>query len=163
VTAETHLQMVRSASARGKKSPANPRGSRGGGDCKQPPSAQLLLGIREFNCGAYFACHETLEKLWVGDKRPFRRFYQGILQVAAALLHLERGNYRGAVRLLTKGAGHLALFTPRCRRVDVAGLLRETESLRKELESLGPERFREWDRNLAPRVRLPDNASRQNP
>lgn len=148
----------RPAPDRGKVRSPNRRGFHVERSCSQPPSRQLLLGIQEFNCGAYFACHETLETLWVGDKSPFRRFYQGILQIAAALLHLERGNYQGAVRLLAKGAGHLTPFAPFCRRVNVVGLLRETERLQEEIEALGPERFREWNRRLTPRVRLSDNA-----
>jgi len=113
----------------------------------------LLQGIREFNSGAYFACHETLEDIWIGEERPVRRLYQGILQVAAALLHLERGNYRGAVTLLDRGAGNLKPFTPLCQQVDVAGLLQKVERLRDELDILGPELFRELDRGLIPRVR----------
>jgi predicted metal-dependent hydrolase len=131
------------------------KGDQGDNDCTQPPSPQLLQGIREFNSGAYFACHETLEDIWIGEKRPIRRFYQGILQVAAALLHLERGNCRGAVTLLDKGAGNLKPFTPFCQQVDVADLLREAGRLREELDILGPERFRELDRGLIPRLRFP--------
>jgi hypothetical protein len=131
------------------------KGDQGDNDCTQLPSPQLLQGIKEFNSGAYFACHETLEDIWIGEKRPIRRLYQGILQVAAALLHLERGNYRGAVTLLDKGAENLKPFAPLCQQVDVAGLLREAGKLREELDILGPERFRELDQGLIPRVRFP--------
>jgi predicted metal-dependent hydrolase len=130
------------------------KGRQGDNDCTQPPSPQLLQGIEEFNSGAFFASHETLEDIWIGEKHPARRLYQGILQVAAALLHLERGNYRGAVTLLDKGALNLKPFTPLCQQVDVAGLLREIGRLREELDILGPERFRELDRGLLPRVRF---------
>lgn len=131
-----------------------PQDDRGEKDCTQPPPPQLLQGIREFNAGAYFACHETLEDIWIGERRAIRGFYRGILQVAAALLHLERGNYRGAVTLLGKGGGNLKPFTPRCQQVDVAGLLRDAARLREALEILGPERFRELDRGLIPHVRF---------
>ncbi|MEJ2698753.1 MAG: DUF309 domain-containing protein [Desulfuromonadales bacterium] len=134
------------------------KGDQGDNDCTQPPAPQLLQGIREFNSGAYFACHETLEDIWISEERPIRRLYQGILQVAAALLHLERGNFRGAVTLLDKGAANLKPFTPLCQQLDVAGLLREVGKLREELEILGPERFRELNRRLIPHLRFPDAA-----
>jgi len=119
-----------------------------------PPSPQLLQAIGEFNSGAYFACHETLEVLWLAETGPHRTLYQGVLQIAAALLHLQRGNYRGAVALLARGAARLEPFSPATLQLDVGRLLRETQGLRQELEGLGPERFAEWDRGLLPRLRL---------
>ena len=35
--------------------------------CLQPPPAGLLAGIREFNRGEFFECHETLEELWMAE------------------------------------------------------------------------------------------------
>lgn len=123
-------------------------------DCEQPASPRLLRGIGEFNAGAYFTCHETLEDLWRKESGPLRELYQGILQIAAALLHLERGHFAGAVSLLSKGSAHLRPFPPLCRQVEVAILLRDSDRLRKTLESLGAGHCKEWNRQLTPRVRI---------
>ncbi|MCL6609076.1 MAG: DUF309 domain-containing protein, partial [Geminicoccaceae bacterium] len=51
-------------------------------DCSGPPPPQLVQGVDEFNRGAYFACHETLEELWKHERAPVRDLYQGIIQLA---------------------------------------------------------------------------------
>lgn len=123
-------------------------------DCRQAPPEQLIQGIGEFNAGDWFACHETLEDLWVGAPWGVRDLYQGILQVGVALHHWREGNYRGAVLLLQTGVKLLRHVAPVCQTVDVAGLIEESERLRKELERLGPERMAELDRELVPLVKL---------
>lgn len=76
-----------------------------------------------FNSGAFFTCHDVLEELWLAEQRPVRLLYQGVLQVAVALYHAERGNEPGARKLLTKAREHLEPFAPACQGLDVAGLL----------------------------------------
>lgn len=61
-----------------------------------------------FNAGQWYACHDVLEELWHETLGPDRTVLQGILQIAVAHLHLERGNQRGATMLLGEGVGRLA-------------------------------------------------------
>jgi predicted metal-dependent hydrolase len=119
-----------------------------------PPPAELLLGIAQFNHGEYYECHETLEALWLAEPTPLRRLYQGILQVGVGLHHLRAGNYRGASGLLARGRGHLEAFAPRCLGVDVASLLVATRRCEVELAALGPTRIAEFDWRLAPRIEV---------
>lgn len=102
-------------------------------DCGSPPPAALLRGIAEFNDGEYFACHETLEALWRAERGPVRRLYQGVLQVAVALHHLERGNLPGARSILAKAEKHLAACPAPCLGVDVAALREDTRLLAESL------------------------------
>ncbi len=124
------------------------------GVCGQEADGEFLRGIQEFNSGDWFACHEVLEELWVGETGPVRDLYQGILQVAVALHHWKSGNYRGAMLLLDSGAAFLRQVEPSCRGVDVAALIVDTGRVREALESLGEARMEELDRRLVPRVRL---------
>ena len=124
--------------------------------CHEPPPAQLLEGIAQFNRGEYFEQHETLELLWRAESRDVRRLYQGILQIGVACLHLQRLNHHGAVYMLTRGSGYLAPFAPACQRVDVDGLLRAATAALVEVHRLGPDRLAEFDWRLAPRVHLVD-------
>ncbi|MEY3826619.1 MAG: hypothetical protein RLZZ148_1435, partial [Cyanobacteriota bacterium] len=39
-------------------------------------------GVSEFNLGEFYACHDTLEALWMESSEPTKSFYQGILQIA---------------------------------------------------------------------------------
>jgi uncharacterized protein len=64
-------------------------------------------GIRLFNQGNFFEAHEVWEKIWKEIETEEKIFYQGMIQAAAALVHVQRGNYRGAVSLYFKSRGKL--------------------------------------------------------
>lgn len=63
--------------------------------------------VRLFNAGEWYACHDGFEELWHETQGPCRRTLQGILQIAVAHHHLDRGNQRGAMVLLGEGLGRL--------------------------------------------------------
>jgi predicted metal-dependent hydrolase len=63
--------------------------------------------VRLFNAGEWYACHDGFEELWHETQGPCRKALQGVLQIAVAQLHLERGNLRGATVLLGEGIGRL--------------------------------------------------------
>jgi predicted metal-dependent hydrolase len=53
-------------------------------------------GIELFNAGRFFDCHEVWEEVWKRAAGAEKLFYQGMIQIAVALVHAERGNPRGA-------------------------------------------------------------------
>lgn len=63
--------------------------------------------IRLFNSGDWYACHDGFEELWHETAGTLRPVLQGILQLAVAQLHLQRGNRRGATILTGEGLGRL--------------------------------------------------------
>ena len=111
-----------------------------------------LKGIEEFNRGEFYECHEYLEEAWMQEPRRVRFLYQGILQVGVGFYHQQNGNWRGATGLLRNGTQRLKEFEPETRSIDVAKLVRQCERCLEELEELGRERVREFDRSLIPRV-----------
>ncbi|PYO44093.1 MAG: hypothetical protein DMD33_04390 [Gemmatimonadetes bacterium] len=66
-----------------------------------PDERQAILSRARdlFNSGEYWLAHEALETVWrsiISDGNPdAARVWQGLIQGAAALLHLERGNRHG--------------------------------------------------------------------
>ncbi len=132
-------------------------------ECNESPPPLLRQGIEEFNRGLYFEQHETLEALWRREVRPVRRLYQGILQIGVGLHHLRRGNYHGAVSLLTRGLAHLRPFAPRCQGVEVARLIAAAERVLAAVEQLGPARLHEFDWALAPQVTLATETTSSGP
>lgn len=122
--------------------------------CGDPPSAELLLAVEQFNQREYFECHETLENIWNAEPGVIRVLYKGILQVGVGCYHLLRGNYRGATLKLQTGADYLEPFTPVCMSVDVARLVAEARALRAALVALGPDHFTAVDLALLPEVHL---------
>jgi predicted metal-dependent hydrolase len=80
----------------------------------QDPEEQALVGdprlaraIALFNGGDWYACHDCFEELWHETSGRMRPLLQGILQIAVAELHHERGNLRGATILMGEGLGRL--------------------------------------------------------
>jgi uncharacterized protein len=79
-----------------------------------------LALIRE---GAYFDAHEELEDEWRTAPADERDFLQGLVHVAVAWLHAERGNRNGCERQLLKAERRLAAYRPSHRGVDVETVL----------------------------------------
>jgi len=73
---------------------------------------RFLSGVAAFNQGEWYECHDDFEAVWHETQGRLRPVLQGILQIAVAHHHLERGNHRGATVLLGEGLGRLAAAEP---------------------------------------------------
>lgn len=103
------------------------------------PPEEFWEGIRQFNQGEYYACHDTLEAVWMAAPQADRPFYQGILQFAVALYHLGNHNWQGAVILLGEGMNRLQAFEPTYYGVAVTALVDCGLAWLQVLQALGPE------------------------
>ena len=68
---------------------------------------RLAEAVARFNAGDWYACHDGFEELWHETQGPMHTVLQGLLQIAVAELHLERGNRHGATVLMGEGLGRL--------------------------------------------------------
>ena len=100
---------------------------------------EFWQGVEQFNSGEFYACHDTLEALWIEAGEPEKTFYQGILQIAVALYHLENRNWRGAVILLGEGSNRLRRYPSSYSGVDVDELLSQSAVLLTTLQQIGPD------------------------
>jgi len=107
------------------------------GRCGEAPSPELICGLEQFNRREFYACHETLEELWLREADPVRYLYQGILQIGVGYHHLLGSNYRGAVNLLRRGLKRLEPFEPRCLGVEVAELRQSSAAVLADLTARG--------------------------
>ena len=82
-----------------------------------------------FNQGQWYPCHDGFEELWHETQGSSRKALQGILQIAVAHIHLERGNRRGATVLLGEGLGRLRSYGASQFGLDLEAL-RQAASLR---------------------------------
>ncbi len=64
-------------------------------------------GIDLFNQGRFFECHEAWEEIWKRSDGEAKLFYQGLIQAAVAILHVERGNLEGARSIYQKASAKL--------------------------------------------------------
>lgn len=120
--------------------------------CADPPPPLLVEGLKLFNQGEYFECHEVIEDAWNDEKAPVRMMYQGILQIGVACYHVQNENWRGAMKLLERGVPKAKRFTPKCMGINIAKLLADAEAIRQELIRLGPEWQGEFNRHLFPNI-----------
>src|SRR5262245_17784100 len=96
--------------------------------------------LEQFDAGEYFACHETLEAIWIPETRAFREVYQGIINVAVGCYHLTvRSNWNGAVRQLEKGIRRLRPWPEEMDGVQLGALADAAERLLNHLRELGHE------------------------
>lgn len=116
--------------------------------CREPLSPTARHGLELFNRGDYFEAHEVLEAAWNADDTPGRELYRALLQVAVAYLQIERGNYRGAVKMFLRLRQWLEPFPDRCRGIDLHRLRREVQEVYQRVLDLGPEQIATFEREL---------------
>ena len=102
--------------------PQRPPARRGGPDRRRGAVGvervpdDLILGPEEtvteaqrlLDAGLPFHAHEVLEAAWKAAEPGARELWRGLAQVAVGLTHLQRGNARGAVALLHRGAENVS-------------------------------------------------------
>ncbi len=113
------------------------------------PPDEFWQGVEQFNQQEFYACHDTLEALWMEAMEPQKQFYQGILQIAVACYHLGNLNWRGAVVLLGEGSRRLRHYEPVYEGIDVDALLTESVELLKALQQVEPEQVADFVKQLA--------------
>lgn len=119
---------------------------------------ELYRALDEFNDGYYFESHETLEDLWLVTPLPDRTLFQGIIQIAAAYVHLARGEVAGAVKLLDAAVAKLRAFAPAALGIDIDAMAEAAAAVRVQLVRDGGERSLRGAVKNAPRwryVRVP--------
>jgi uncharacterized protein len=79
-------------------------------------------GIELFNQGRFFDAHEAWEQSWLRSGGEEKIFYQGLIQAAAAILHVQRGNPSGARSLWQKAGSKLAGLPADYRSIDLEQL-----------------------------------------
>ena len=93
----------------------------------------LHEGLLCFHSGAFFKAHEHWESVWLAAQEPERTFLQGLIQVAGASQHFQRGNYAGAISLLRSALGRLDRYPAAFTGIAVSPLCM---AIRRWLEAL---------------------------
>jgi uncharacterized protein len=106
--------------------------------------ASFWEGVREFQQGEFYECHDTLEALWIEAQEPNKTFFQGILQIAVACYHLGNQNWRGAAILLGEGIRRLSPYQPDYGNIDINYLLDTSSVLLSHLQTADVERVAEY-------------------
>jgi uncharacterized protein len=104
------------------------------------------LADQMLRAGRPFHAHEVLEASWKTSPPAERDLWQGLAQIAVGLTHAHRGNARGAVTLLRRGAQRVqayrdhdggALDDDHPYGIDVTGFLAASDGLATRIERDG--------------------------
>lgn len=118
------------------------------------PAAFLEFASR-FDRGEFWESHEVLETPWRVNRSSF---YKGMILLASAWVHVQRGNPRGIVAQLDKAVRHLGPYRPAYLGLDVDSILAHAARCRARVAAHPVGAPAEWT-ELAPPIRLrPDPA-----
>ena len=92
-------------------------------------------GISLFNGARYWHAHEAWETIWRAAEDRERDFYQGLIQIAAGLLHLQRRNPRGARNKLAEGIAKLRGYEPVHGGIGVTELIGQAADILRDLQA----------------------------
>lgn len=107
-----------------------------------------------FNRQLYFEAHEVLEKLWLPRRQgPAGRFYKGLIQLAAAFVHLEKGRLEPARSLLRLARTNLEKYAGIQAGLTVKEILATIDDWHAQLEA-GAFRSNPFLTRPPPRLRL---------
>lgn len=91
-------------------------------------------GVELFNAGEFFEAHEVLEDVWRAAPAPEKKFLQGLIQIAVAFVHYQRGNFVGAMSLSARGSRNLSHYDAQFGGLMVAALLTDVSTWRSALD-----------------------------
>jgi uncharacterized protein len=104
------------------------------------------LADQLLRAGRPFHAHEVLEASWRSGPPHERDLWQGLAQVAVGLTHAHRGNARGAVTLLRRGAERVRAYQAQAasppdrdhpHRIEIAAFLAASDDLAARIERHG--------------------------
>ena len=107
-------------------------------------TSTLLRGIERFNAHEFWHAHEEWERAWLQTGGDEKLFLQGLIQLAAAYHHVQRGTFRGGVRLFDAALRRLAAFPPGYAGVDREEAVRAAAEHRERIargEKIEPREF----------------------
>ena len=86
--------------------------------------AHYLAYFACFNQARFFEAHDALEALWLADREGANGpFYQGLIQLAGAFVHLQKDRLRPAAALFKLARARLEKYPPVHERLEVRFVL----------------------------------------
>jgi hypothetical protein len=112
------------------------------------PSEAAGLGETLLLAGRPFHAHEVFEDAWRAAPGPERDLWRGLAQIAVGLTHARRGNARGAISLLRRGAARLRDYASQAVTlspygIDVAHVVARADGLAAQIDQDGLEQVPE--------------------
>ena len=87
-----------------------------------PKEDAIKDGISYFNDERFWECHEVFEGVWKKCYEGEKDLVQGIILVAAALVHYQKNENQICISILNRALGKLANASGQYHNIDVVGL-----------------------------------------
>ena len=114
-----------------------------------------LKTLALYRTGCHWDAHEALEDAWREEQDPVRRrFYHGIIQLAAACHHMDRGNMHGLKTLVRKALEKLRDCPSPYLGLDVARLCERMEVCLRTAEAVQRGEIPAFDKALKPPLEI---------
>jgi predicted metal-dependent hydrolase len=126
-----------------------------------PYDLRYLAGLRLYHLGRYWDSHEEWEAVWRESTGVERHFYQGLIQIDAAIIHTRRGHWGGVANLLARSLGHLEQCPAHLLGMDVARLRGQLRAYREAILALKEGRRDRFDETQLPDLTV-DGVDREN-
>jgi hypothetical protein len=123
-------------------------------ECEEALPDLARQGVEKFNAGEYYKQHDLFEEQWMKTEGPVRDLYRAVLQVGVAYFQIQRGNYRGALKMLQRSVQWLVVLPDICQGINIKKLRDDSFKVRAELERLGENRLDEFDMSLIQGVEM---------
>jgi len=101
------------------------------------PAEAAALGGSLLAEGRPFHAHEVFEAAWKSAPEEDREFWRGLAQIAVGLTHARRGNARGAVTLLRRGAAGVRGYAGDPPGIDPAFVAASADGIADQIERDG--------------------------
>lgn len=113
------------------------------GEQPEDGNQQLAEGVRRFNAHEFWHAHEEWEHLWLKSEGEEKLFIQGLIQLAAAYHHVQRGTHRGALRLFDAASRKLSRYPAHYLGVDLTESAERVEEHRTRVaqEKIDPDEY----------------------
>lgn len=92
-----------------------------------------------FNRGEYYEAHDVLEDLWLQEGKGGLNhgFYKGLIQLAGAFVHLQKGRMGPAVALFRLAEANFARYPALHAGIDLGGVAAMSAGWRQRVEAGG--------------------------
>ena len=103
-----------------------------------PPTETLALAQDLLDRGLAFNAHEVLEAAWKNGPDDEKALWQALAQLAVGITHVQRKNVKGAITVLRRASGRLALEEAAPYDIDATGLADYADVLIDDLAANAP-------------------------
>jgi len=111
--------------------------------------------FRCFNAQLYYEAHDVLEEVWLPIRgQPQAKFYQGLIQMAGAFVHLQKNRLGPSARLFALALKNFEPYPNRHHGVDLDSIRHLCRKYRHAILD-SDEKINPWSPETAPKLALP--------